>query len=252
MGRGQQAKEGLYVEGSAVISEHQFATHYSSAWHLVAPFSEGFWAFENKLVDRIDVPLQSLAPKGMRAIINEAAFRTFCDLHPRKDTLDKIDLIRGARTNFQAAISYVARFSNAPPVDISDIDPPCEEEAAALIVRLLSYFRDHTTTTIRPGFAGCGLLSACEGDLIEGDCLYEVKAGDRAFRILDLRQLLTYSALAYASGALSFTKIGLFNPRTGVAWKRSLEEVCHSISGLRPNDTLSALIEQFSVASASR
>jgi hypothetical protein len=30
------------------------------------------------------------------------------------------------------------------------------------------------------------LLSAREGDVIEGPCPYEVKGGDRAFRLVDL------------------------------------------------------------------
>src|SRR5690606_35885981 len=117
---------------------------------------------------------------------------------------------------------------------------------------LLTYFPGQQSTILRPKFSGCGLISECEGDLIEGTCLYEIKAGDRTFRVVDLRQLLTYSALAYAEGALSFSEIGIFNPRRGVAWRKSLEEVCYALSGLRLNDTLSSLMEQFSSVSASR
>jgi hypothetical protein len=235
-----------------MISEHQFATHYSSVWHSVAPLSDGFWAFENKLVDRIDTPLWSTAPKWMRAIINEAAFRAFCELYPKSRPISKGRLADAIHGNFQHAIEYVSRFSNAPSVQLSDVDALCYAEANDLVVRLAHYFPAQQKTVLKPVFAGCGILSACEGDLIANDCLYEVKAGDRAFRVLDLKQLLTYSALAYASGALMFTQIGLFNPRTGVAWRRSLEEVCQSVSGMRSSDTLSALVEQFSVASASR
>lgn len=235
-----------------MISEHQFATHYSSAWHAVAPLSDGFWSFENKLVDRVDVPLRSVAPKGMRAIVNEAAFRTFCDLHTTRSRVEGERLLAAVQANLSDAIEYVARFSNAPAVEISDIDADCLKDATAMVVRLRRHFPANAGALLRPRFTGCGLLSACEGDLIEGDCLYEVKAGDRAFRVVDLRQLLTYTALAYASGSLNFTHVGLFNPRTGVAWKRSLEDVCQSVSGLRPIDTLSALVEQFSMASASR
>ena len=235
-----------------MISEHQFATHYSSAWLSVAPLSDGFWSFENKQVDRVDIPLHSVAPKGMRGIINEAAFRAFCEVYPMPRPIDKGRVAEIVERGFNEAIAYVARFSNAPPVEPSDIDADCYTDAVALLGRLVRYFPAQRNITLRPKFVGCGLLSACEGDLIVDDCLFEVKAGDRAFRITDLRQLLTYAALAYASDKLAFSSIGLFNPRTGVAWRRSLVEVCQSISGSRPNDTLSALAEQFSAASASR
>ena len=235
-----------------MISEHQFANHYSSAWHAVTPLSDGFWAFENKQVERIEAPLPAIAPKGMRAIINEAAFRAFCEIQSSPRPISGARLADAVDGKFQVAIDYVARFSNAPSVLTSDIDNECRQEAMALVTRLLRYFPTPMGITLRPRFSGCGLLSECEGDLIAGNCLYEVKAGDRPFRILDLRQLLTYAALAYANRTLSFTHIGLINPRTGVSWRRSLDEVCQSVSGLRLSDTLSALVEQFSVASASR
>jgi hypothetical protein len=235
-----------------VISEHQFAAHFSSVWHSIAPLSDGFWAFENKQVDRIQVPLRPIAPKGMRAVINEAAFRAFCEIQPSPQPPSKGHLREVIHRNFQHALDYIARFSNAAAIQLSDVDSTCHDEALALVGRLALYFPAHQATILKPSFAGCGLLSACEGDLIANNCLYEIKAGDRAFRVLDLRQLLTYAALAYASRSLTFSHVGLFNPRTGVAWRRSLDEVCESVSGLRPTDTLSALIEQFSVASASR
>ena len=235
-----------------MISEHQFSIHYSSAWHSVAPLSDGFWLVENKRINRIEAPLPSTAPKGMRAIINETAFRAFCDVYSASWSTNKDKLADAVHNNLQPAIDYVARFSNSSQVLISDIDDSCHQEAVALAGRLLQYFPSQKKITLRPIFSGCGLLSVCEGDLIANDCLYEIKAGDRQFRLVDLRQLLTYAALAYADNALNFSHIGLINPRTGVTWRRSLDEVCRSVSGLRPSDTLSALVEQFSTASVSR
>lgn len=235
-----------------MISEHQFATHYSSAWRTVAPLADGFWAFENLLVERVAPPLTPRAPKGMRAVINETAFRAFCNLQGVSGVLTRSSVLSAVDAQIFEAIRYVGRFSTAPPLDPSDLDDVCRKEAGNLVLRLLHFFPAYHSTLLRPQFNGCGLLSACEGDLIRGNCLYEVKAGDRAFRIVDLRQLLTYAALAYASESLTFTDIGLFNPRTGVAWRKSLEEVCHAVSGLRLNDMLPILVEQFSGASESR
>ena len=235
-----------------MISEHQFATHYSSTWHAITPLADGFWTIENLMVDRIAPPLSQRAPKGMRAVINETAFRAFCSLHATTRPVARNDVLLAIDNRLAESIAYVGRFSSAPPLDPQDVDDECRKEAENIVHRLLHYFSGKEKTTLRPKFSGCGLISECEGDLIEGSCLYEIKAGDRAFRIADLRQLLTYSALAYAKGDISFTDIGIFNPRTGVAWSKSLEEVCHALSGLRSSDTLSALVEQFSGASSSR
>jgi hypothetical protein len=234
-----------------LISEHQFANHYSSAWRAITPLSDGFWTFENLQVERIAPPLHGRAPKEVRAILNEASFRAFCELQPTANAVGRVEVLAALDSNLQAAIDYVARFSNSSEL-AADIDEDSRKEAVSLVFRLLHFFPTDARTILKPKFNGCGILSSCEGDLIAGSCLYEIKAGDRGFRVLDLRQLLTYSALAYASESLAFTEIGLFNPRTGVAWRRSLEEVCLAISGLRMTDTLSALVEQFTGASASR
>jgi hypothetical protein len=235
-----------------MISEHQFATHYSSAWRAVTPLADGFWTVENLMVERVAPPLTPKAPKGMRAVVNEAAFRTFCSLHSNAKPIKRGDILTALDRGLGESIAYVGRFSSAPPINKDDVDDDCRKEAGNMVLRLLHFFPGNESTILRPSFSGCGLISACEGDLIEGSCLYEVKAGDRAFRVVDLRQLLTYSALAYAKGNLTFKEIGLFNPRTGVAWRKSLEDVSHALSGLRLSDTLSSLVEQFSGASASR
>ena len=98
---------------------------------------------------------------------------------------------------------------------------------------------------LRPKFLGCGVMSSVEGDLIADGCLFEIKAGDRSFRLVDLRQLLVYSALAYGGNALTFDRIGLFNPRTGLLWTRELDEVCKAISGLRSTDVFNLLLSHF-------
>jgi hypothetical protein len=235
-----------------VISEHQFATHYSSVWRSITPLADGFWTVENLLVERIAPPLTPKAPKGMRAVVNETAFRAFCSLRSKSNPIKRADVLTAIEGQLVPSIAYVGRFSTAPQIVSTDVDDECRKEAGNLVLRLLHFFPEAKATTLRPTFSGCGLISTCEGDLIEGSCLYEVKAGDRAFRVVDLRQLLTYSALAYAKGNLPFSEIGLFNPRTGVAWRKGLEEVSYALSGLRLSDTLSALVEQFSSASASR
>jgi hypothetical protein len=235
-----------------MISEHDFSGGYSSLWHSLSPMSDGYWKVENMLVARALPPLASKSEVRMRGVVNEAAFRAFCELQNENSPVDRARALLAVDSNAAAAVDYVSRLTTRFKPEHSDFDEQCRRESAHLSLRLLHYFPGSKGTTLRPKFKGCGLLSACEGDLIEGDCLYEIKAGDRAFRITDLRQLLVYSALAYSAGELNFSRIGLFNPRTGSAWARSLDQVCSAIAGVKAADALSSLVGTFSAASVSR
>jgi len=235
-----------------MISEHDFASGYGSLWHSLSPLSDGYWKIENMLVKRALPPMGSRADVKMRGVVNETAFRAFCTIQGDKSTVDPARAMAAVDSSAPGAVEYVARLTSRFKPTHADFDDHCRRESAHLALRLLHYFPGTGATTLRPAFRGCGLLSACEGDLIEGDCLYEIKAGDRAFRIADLRQLLIYSALAYAAGELKFSRIGLFNPRTGSAWVRTLDQVCSAIAGVKAADTLSALVGTFSAASVSR
>ena len=207
------------------------------------PLSDGYWAVENLLTRSISEPMHNKAPKEMRGLVNELAFIAFCSAIAVSRTLTR-DAIRNAITDaIPSAVGYINRVSSAEPVTVQDVDETCIRESAQLVLRLLSFCPTGTSVKIRPKFSGCGMIAACEGDLIVGDCLYEIKAGDRPFRISDLRQLLTYSALAFASGNLTFNRLGLFNPRTGKVWVRSIDHVCHAVSGQRANDVLSRVVE---------
>jgi hypothetical protein len=235
-----------------MISEHEFCSSYASVWQEVTPLAHGYWNVENRLVTRRLRPLSSDVPKEMRGVVNEGAFRAFCRLRLTNADVHRSDAFAAVYNEAPGAIEYVRRLAPQTEISISDFDDACRREAAILAMRLLHVFSGSIATQLRPPFRGCGLISSCEGDLIVGNCLFEIKAGDRAFRIVDVRQLLVYSALAYASRNLTFKRIGLFNPRTGTAWIRTLDEVCLTLSGVRSVDTLSALVERFSAASNSR
>jgi hypothetical protein len=143
-----------------VISEHQFATHYSSAWRAVTPLADGFWTVENLMVDRIAPPLTPKAPKGMRAVVNETAFRAFCSLHWKPKPVKRDAVLTAIDEQLEESITYVGRFSSAPPLTAKDVDDECRKEAGNLVLRLLHFFPGVEVTTLRPKFSGCGLISA--------------------------------------------------------------------------------------------
>src|SRR5436853_3379912 len=59
------------------------------------------------------------------------------------------------------------------------------EDAQQQVVRLWSRLDVANKVSLlhcRPAFFGCGMVDACEGDVLLDDALYEIKAGDRQIR----------------------------------------------------------------------
>jgi len=230
-----------------LISEHQLAVNYPSLWSTVTPLSDGYWLMQNRLTERVFTPpLKPFAPTEFRAVINEVAYRAFLEFHRlRLDQDDRASIQQLIRSLTLDVINYVNRLSGSKKsLEANAFDSACMREAMALTFRHLHFFPNDDTIELSPAFHGCGSVSACFGDVISEGCLYEIKAGDRGFRIADLRQLLIYSALAHASKQLRFQNIALLNPRTGQFWKKSLNDVCLSIAGQSSIDTLDELVKK--------
>src|SRR5262249_40076034 len=119
------------------------------------------------------------------------------------------------------AVDYVNRFSATAEVEILQIPRFRLAEAMELSERLFKFFVEDEKLgplTKRPTFPGCGIIAPCEGDLRTDDTLYEIKAVDRNFRSMDMRQLFVYCALSRAASLKAISRIGLVNPLLGTYW----------------------------------
>jgi hypothetical protein len=105
---------------------------------------------------------------------------------------------------------------------------------------------------LEPIFPGCGIIDACRGDLIVSNILFEVKAGDRLFRSVDVRQLITYATLNQISKRFTIEKVGLFNPRIGVSATISVDDLCFEISGKNSIELFSEIAAAISSGEISR
>jgi hypothetical protein len=140
----------------------------------------------------------------------------------------------------------------------SDTSPPNSEEmldAKEQLRRLRIFFQIQSkgaALELSPTFAGCGFIDTCNGDIFFGNTLFEVKAGDRNFRSIDLRQILTYAALNYAQSKRAINYVGLFNPRMGISFSIGIDELCLEVSGHPASHTLSEIIRVISSGEISR
>lgn len=113
------------------------------------------------------------------------------------------------------------------------------------------YGGSHDVST-RPSFKGCGYIDESEGDLIDSDCLIEIKSVNRKMRGTDVRQLITYCALNELSKQYEICEIGIFNPRSGLFFSMPINEVCLEISGRSKIELFGEIVRAISSGGISR
>ena len=228
-----------------MISEVAFARDFPSFWRVVTPTMEGFVRRLNAgLYDRDFEPMKTGIRPNRRAFINEVAFEVFC----RVVTADKTERMRAAESIPEAA-HFVSTGRMPVGSDYQELLSSEEvEDAKEQVRRLVSWFTLPATKGIRCRlrFPGCGIIDSCQGDVFAGNTLYEIKAGDRTFRSIDIRQLLVYLTLNHVGRSYPIRAVGLVNPRNGVSIEMSATEFCFECSGQDVNGLLGAIAYRIS------
>jgi hypothetical protein len=223
-----------------MISERKFSNSYASFWNQLLPTADTFVRQMNLASERFTLPIDSATPvdKDKRAVINELAFRLFKE----KATGSRLtpDEVLNLEKNVRL---YIGRL---PPKinDIPDLTKDELKESEELSDVLSKYFNEKDLSFLMfwPIFKGCGQLDVCKGDIILSDKLIEVKAGDRHFRVIDIRQIITYLSLNSISKQYSLTSISLVNPRTGLCFDSTIDFLIESSSGRKAVDIFTDVI----------
>jgi len=240
-----------------MISERQFSTLYTSFWRQALPLADSYVRNLNLAVGRFASPLESESKPDRHGLINELSFRIL-ESTPREDEVKVGELVlltasyslKIDEKNLPKVISETMSYISSFPGKGSGLpSPPTEaetEEAIDLAQRLHRFLRDECgskPTLFRPSFEGCGILDSCEGDILCGDTLVEVKAGDRTFRSIDLRQVLAYCALNHINKKYKIEGIAIVNPRYGVASALKLTDVVRGLAACSPTELFDQIIE---------
>lgn len=231
-----------HMGGTALISEKQFAALYTSFWASVLPLSEAALRAMNLRVNRVYEPLETACPAVLNGFVNELAFRlteasngTAGDAVPSNVTPEV----------YSSTEAYIMRLPR-PAVPSS----PCERDTATSdalaiaqrLTEMIGRARGTRSVSFRPPFLGCGMLDACEGDVLIGEDLWEVKSGDRHFRQTDIRQLLIYCALNHAARSRQIDCFSLVNPRAGVVADGTISDLTHDVAGCDPGTLFDEII----------
>jgi hypothetical protein len=236
-----------------VITEKRFAASHHAFWHELLPLGEHYVRQCNLGLGRFDQPLRSLVQPKLRGVVNEFGFRLFSagvsKLVPARALPPEV-----LSDELANSVAFIERFRQHGRGQLARPGDAGVQEAIAIAERIAGFLAsaagDGAAIVPRPRFFGCGWLSECEGDVFCGDVLYEFKAGVRAFRMVDIRQLLIYCALNYASKTFEIRDVCLMNPRHGIFFSESVEGLCQALAARSSVDVLGEVVEYLSEGSA--
>lgn len=227
-----------------MITELFFIRNFTSFWSDLLPGSERYVRLLNSGIERFDLPVDSKDPPNRRAMINTVAYLLFDEVVNTKKTLSHI---------LQSVDKQLGGFHKKALISLGHLSSleEYQDPLGAVEVRtatgicqiMISRFSSSKRLVLSPVFPGCGFLNECEGDLLVGDTLFELKAGDRNFSIVDVRQLLVYAALNYIAGnKYEIHQMGLVNPRRCVEWKADLRVVADDLASSTPEELFHEII----------
>lgn len=239
-----------------MISEKTFASTYNSVWQELIPTGEGFVRLMNLARLHFDNPIKSNSDPKRRALINELAFLLFKTSAETGKTLEEIFKSEESRDQIgNQGVTFIQRFKGSNDDKASETTDDEWRESLEISKRFrvfLRYQEIGAQINTAPSFQGCGFIDDCAGDVLVGDTLYEVKAGDRPFRLVDVRQAVVYLALNHVSAKYQINHVGFVNTRLGTYYKVKATQFAFGISGKSLIELLSEIIDFISSGGVSR
>ena len=224
-----------------MISERKFSNSFSSFWNELLPTADSFVRRMNLSCERYCLPTESILEinRDRRAVINELSFRLFMIL-AKGNQLSYKD-----KAQLSVTVShYIEKLAPNIKIDLP-ITKKEINEAESLSSSISTYFSDIELSKLQfwPNFKGCGRIHACKGDILSKEKLIEVKAGNRHFRITDIRQIISYLSLNSISKQYTIEQIALVNPRKGLSYEASVDMLIEGCSRRKPVDVFGDVID---------
>ncbi len=232
-----------------MMSERKFSNSYTSFWTQLLPTVEAFVRHMNLANERYCAPVRSVtSDREKRSVVNELGFRLFRAQAMGRKITNKFKTISERETR-----NYIEQLIHGgvkiPPLSLEEI-----AESERIAAALATYFGAEAVPGLNfwPVFQGCGRLESCKGDIINGAILVEVKAGDRNFRVVDVRQVIAYLALNFASKQYSLSEVAFVNPRTCKSYKCGIDNLVEHSSGRKAVEVFEDIIEFLSAETGSK
>ncbi|MDV7650479.1 hypothetical protein R4716_07210 [Acinetobacter baumannii] len=216
-----------------MISEVTFSKLYTSFWNSLLINSKNYVRLVNgALIEDIHKPISSYSSQ-YNAYINILSFELY------EQSLDKGSLVftqeeieSACKFSFDKVSSFTSFYKNAQVPPYSEI----KSEVSFILESLTSQYQNKAPI-IRTPLEGIGILNPSEVDLMYSSTLVEIKSGDRKFKTLDFRQVITYlTQNHYSSSPVTIDRIELFNPRMGILFNTDIESMIYELTALTPNE----------------
>lgn len=214
-----------------MITAEQFARQ-NAVWRRATPTLEQFTRWANKNCHRVGSIVTRRAAASRSALIAETSFM-------RLTYLDAQTAEECARKNLEKlprSEDFSERLTSDELIEV-----------AGLRANLGLYLNHHVSGPVQPApeFPGCGVVLKANGDVLAGSELIEVKTVLRLFRGTDLRQVLTYAALAYSIDR-GIDRITLLNPRLGIFFTSTASDLALDIGAGSWVELMQDLVETMS------
>lgn len=222
-----------------MISETTFAKKFTSFWNEILPNAKNYVRLVNNgRLEALYEPFEQAERKNNIALINVIYFNMFKHLSDKKKPYAYFDDNEFYKSDtfqeiIKESVNFLDRFSYGNKCKL----PLLNSELFQIkqLFRLLYFHVQPQINHIKisPSFDGCGFLNKAEGDILSNNTLIEIKSGERAFSLVDFRQLVIYLALNhYSKKQHKIDTIELFNPRMGISYSEAVDGFCKNISSL--------------------
>lgn len=229
-----------------MISEKKLSVTYTSFWKTVTPLADRYVRLQNTLLERFQAPMALGVTSKMRGVTNELGFRIFCKCYAEGLSVADLDA-QSVDALETEAIDFITRFRESSRQEVLPPGAEATHEARLIAQRLLFYYHRRydrrSLIELRPEFPGVGILDTCAGDVLADSTLYEIKAAERSFRVVDVRQVLVYCALNYAASRYRIDSVALLNPRMGTYFSIPVEELALQVSGAPAAELFGEILE---------
>jgi len=214
-----------------MITAEQFARQ-NAVWHRATPTLEQYTRWANKNCNIVGSTVPRRASSDRSALIAETSFMqlTYPDAQMAEE------LARKHLEKLPRSETVNERLTSDEFIEV-----------AGLSANLGLYLNYYVSGPVQPApeFPGCGVVLKASGDVLAGSELIEVKAVLRLFRGTDLRQALTYAALAYSVDK-GIDRITLLNPRLGAFFTSTASDLALDIGAGSWVELMQDLVETMS------
>jgi hypothetical protein len=233
-----------------MISETYFASKYTSFWNDLLPGKNKYIRFVvNNNTETLEPPLESTDVPSSRGFINYIAFRLSIKCLTKQIGYHSLDSLEPNSNLFQSVFDeaklFIENFEETQHLtyDLHQKEVILIKEISKRIYRkYLAKIESGCKFFPEPSFQGCGIINSANGDIIIDNTLVEIKAGKRNFTINDIKQILVYATLNSLSNAYEMlTNFELYNPREGIIFHDSFENLCNELACASPYEIYSEI-----------